>query len=196
VAYDKILTAIHDGRFLPGQRLNDLELAGELGVSRAPVRDALQRLRMIGVVETVAGHYTRVAVVEPGHTARALTVWVALYRLVVAEVVPAVGEDTVEAMRHAHRRFARHMDPFDAQALASANAEFFAALSSLANPELARAVASVVHVVRLGALNLPRRLDIDALRAAQERILHAVAERQVASALEMLDVINGLIVAP
>jgi DNA-binding GntR family transcriptional regulator len=192
VVYERILLAIQEGRLLPGERLNDLALAGELDVSRAPVRDALQRLRVIGVVETVAGHYTRVSVVEPAQTIRALAVWVSLYRMVVAEVVPTVSDDTVEAMSEAHERFAKYMDPFDGQALASANAEFFAALSSLANPDLARAIAAVVHVVRLGALNLPERLDVRSLFVAQEAILSAVATRDVGRAIEMLDLIGAL----
>jgi DNA-binding GntR family transcriptional regulator len=192
VVYERILLAIHEGRLLPGQRLNDLALAGELDVSRAPVRDALQRLRVIGVVETVAGHYTRVAVVEPAQTVRALAVWLALYRLVVAEVVPSVSDETVAIMREAHERFDKCIDPFDGQALAAANADFFAALSSLANPDLARAVASVVHVVRLGALNLPERLDVRSLLTAQAAILDAVAARDAGRALEMLDLISAV----
>jgi DNA-binding GntR family transcriptional regulator len=192
VVYDRILLAIQEGRLLPGERLNDLALAGELDVSRAPVRDALQRLRVIGVVETVAGHYTRVAVVERAQTIQALGVWVALYRLVVAEVVPSVSDDTVASMREAHERFAKYIEPFDGQGMAAANAEFFAALSSLANPDLGRAIAAVVHVVRLGALNLPARLDVRSLFTAQESILRAVAARDVDSALEMLDLIGAL----
>src|SRR5215831_12141198 len=39
------------GRVLPGSRLPDVQLAGELGVSRTPVREALLRLVREGLVE-------------------------------------------------------------------------------------------------------------------------------------------------
>lgn len=54
--------AIRDGRLTPGQRLRDIELAAALGVSRTPVREALQRLARIGLVEVSANRYTRVSV--------------------------------------------------------------------------------------------------------------------------------------
>lgn len=53
--------AIRDGRLAPGQRLRDVEVAEALGVSRTPVREALQRLARIGLVEVSANRYTRVS---------------------------------------------------------------------------------------------------------------------------------------
>ncbi|MGB3146401.1 MAG: GntR family transcriptional regulator [Paracoccaceae bacterium] len=43
-AYDLILEAIEQGLYRPGDRLVELELAERFGVSRTPVREALQRL--------------------------------------------------------------------------------------------------------------------------------------------------------
>src|SRR4051794_31635876 len=60
--YTMLGQAIRDGRLTPGQRLRDIELATALGVSRTPVREALQRLARIGLVEVSANRYTRVSV--------------------------------------------------------------------------------------------------------------------------------------
>lgn len=62
--YARIGDAILDGRLAPGQRLRDVDLATELGVSRTPVREALQRLERFGLVEIAVGRYTRVAVFD------------------------------------------------------------------------------------------------------------------------------------
>ena len=43
-AYSLILTAIEGGTYRPGDRLVESELAERFGVSRTPVREALQRL--------------------------------------------------------------------------------------------------------------------------------------------------------
>ena len=53
--------AILDERLAPGERLRDVELAERLGVSRTPVREALQRLERIGMVQVSANRWTRVS---------------------------------------------------------------------------------------------------------------------------------------
>lgn len=59
--YTLLGDAILDGRLAAGERLRDVELAGRLGVSRTPVREALQRLEWVGLVEVSAHRYTRVS---------------------------------------------------------------------------------------------------------------------------------------
>ena len=63
--FRSIGAAIRDGRLQPGEPLRDAELAEQLGVSRTPVREALQRLSRIGLVEIVANRYTRVTRTTP-----------------------------------------------------------------------------------------------------------------------------------
>ncbi len=60
--YSTIGAAILEGRLAPGIRLRDIDLAQQLGVSRTPVREALQRLERFGLVEIAVGRYTRVSV--------------------------------------------------------------------------------------------------------------------------------------
>lgn len=60
--YTVLGEAILDGRLAPGERLRDVELAENLGVSRTPVREALQRLERCGLVEVSANRWTRVSI--------------------------------------------------------------------------------------------------------------------------------------
>jgi DNA-binding GntR family transcriptional regulator len=41
------------GRLRPGERLNEVQLAGALGISRGPLREAIQRLHSEGLVSTI-----------------------------------------------------------------------------------------------------------------------------------------------
>jgi len=59
--YARLGEAILDGRLAPGERLRDQELAEWLGVSRTPVREALQRLERAGLVDVSPHRYTRVS---------------------------------------------------------------------------------------------------------------------------------------
>ncbi len=49
-AYSLVLAAIDEGAYLPGDRLVESELAERFGVSRTPVREALQRLETQSVL--------------------------------------------------------------------------------------------------------------------------------------------------
>ncbi|MCG6902778.1 MAG: GntR family transcriptional regulator, partial [Rhodobacter sp.] len=50
-AHDAVLAAIRAGDLVPGDRLREADLAGQLGLSRTPVREALRRLEVQGIVE-------------------------------------------------------------------------------------------------------------------------------------------------
>jgi DNA-binding GntR family transcriptional regulator len=50
--HQEVLNRIVRGEIRPGQRLKDLELAEELGVSRTPIREALLRLEREGFIST------------------------------------------------------------------------------------------------------------------------------------------------
>lgn len=49
--YQEMKSAIFSGRFRPGERLAEEQIAAELGVSRTPVREALHRLEQDGFIE-------------------------------------------------------------------------------------------------------------------------------------------------
>ena len=56
---------IAEGVFTPDEALNDKEIASALGVSRTPVREALQMLEQQGAVVTTPGRHTRVRSASP-----------------------------------------------------------------------------------------------------------------------------------
>ena len=52
--YDELLARIALGDYAPGSPLSEKELAAELGISRTPVREALLRLQLEGLVRIIA----------------------------------------------------------------------------------------------------------------------------------------------
>jgi DNA-binding GntR family transcriptional regulator len=175
--YDQILDALGQGRLQPGQRLHDGEFAAQLGVSRTPVREALLRLRELGVVEFAPARYTRVAIIDLTQTRHAIAAWVTVYAAIAALAASnGVPASTLDAMADAHTRFAAASKPVDIQALAAANAEFYSEpIKHCDNPMLLRCAESVVHRVRLGLLQLPGPLNPAPLHAAQAALLTALS---------------------
>jgi DNA-binding GntR family transcriptional regulator len=62
--YAQLRQWILSGHLQPGETIRDQALAQHFGVSRTPVREALQRLIEDGLVETASGRFTRVALLN------------------------------------------------------------------------------------------------------------------------------------
>ncbi len=188
--YQELLSAIYDGRLEPGQRLNDIALAEELGISRTPVREAIQKLRAIGVVESEPNRFTRVAIVSPEQVRQHLVVWVALMHALIDEVAQSVPKSVLRRMETQHRRFLRELEALielgpgeellaervgKSREMATANFDFFTSLAALSgNPPLRAALEMAQHVVRLGSLSLPEWVDVAELGRVQARLLEAL----------------------
>lgn len=60
IVYDSLSSAILEGRYPPGAKLSEPVIAEELGLSRAPVREAIRRLQERGIVAHEPYHGVRV----------------------------------------------------------------------------------------------------------------------------------------
>ena len=104
-AYEVIRDAIVRGEIDPGASISNADLAERLGLSRAPVRDALARLAAEGLVETKPQSYTRVTPVVLRDVRDAAEVVRAMHELAARTGVALITPQDVKAMRAANRRF-------------------------------------------------------------------------------------------
>ncbi len=102
-AYERIRHAIIDGSLPPGTPLRDADLAEQLGLSRAPVRQALLRLAEDRLVVSKPQSYTRVAEFDTGDVRDAVRLVRALHELVVREA--RLSARQIAEMREANERF-------------------------------------------------------------------------------------------
>lgn len=133
--YTSIREAIVAGTFLPGEKLSDVELERWLGVSRTPIREALQRLARGGLVLTRPGRSTTVAPLDARATLHAQSVAGAMHELALREGVLHFGAADIESMRVANASFASALSRGDAESALVADDEFHdVAVRSAANP--------------------------------------------------------------
>lgn len=191
--FNAILDDINQGRLLPGQRISDLEIADAFSVSRTPVREAIQRLREIGLIEASANRFTRVAVVSPRQTAEGLTVWVALFTEVLRETIPDADADLVSALEEAHDTFLRAVAELDMTRIATSNFEFMQLFTARShNMVLRRSIRGVVHLVQLGSLHLPTAIDFGLLTQSHRLMIDAARSNDVDVAMSAIDRIRAI----
>ncbi|HRQ00728.1 MAG TPA: GntR family transcriptional regulator [Terrimesophilobacter sp.] len=191
--FNAILDDINQGRLLPGDRISDLDLADAFTVSRTPVREAIQRLREIGLIEASASRFTRVAIVSPQQTAEGLAVWLALFAEVLRETVPGADAAFVAELEAAHGKFKAAVEARDMRRIATTNFEFVQLFTARSrNAVLRRSVRAVVHLVQLGSLHLPTAINFDQLADAQRLLIDAARSHDVSLGQSALDRIRAI----
>ena len=115
-----LLTAILSGDFAPGSRIVETRVARELGISQAPVREALRDLEALGVIEITAFQGARVRQPTKDELLEAYAVRDELESLGVRLALPRLSDADLEALRRdldAMRRAARNHDRRDEAAI-------------------------------------------------------------------------------
>jgi DNA-binding GntR family transcriptional regulator len=150
--YHTLRNAIVSGAFAPGQRLRDQEVAGQLGVSRTPVREALQRLEDEGLVETNPRASTHVTPLDARAARDGFPVVAALHALATRHGVPRLTAADLAAMRAANEELAANiasLEPIRVMRAIAADDRFHGVLLTAAdNHELAAALERVMPKVR------------------------------------------------
>jgi DNA-binding GntR family transcriptional regulator len=178
-----MLASIYDGVIAPGDPVSENDIAKKYGVSRTPAREAIQRLRELGLVEASAGRTSRVVLVSEQTVRHALVVWEALMMAAVDETVTHIDAADLELMQANIEDFREAARRGDAGKAAQANYNLFAVLvTKSTNPLLVKSIALTVHMIRLGGLSLPRWVDANLLGAAQVALVAALRARDVGAA--------------
>jgi DNA-binding GntR family transcriptional regulator len=119
--FARLRAAIVDGTLAPGEQLRDHDLAGWLGVSRTPVREALLRLQQGGLVVAAPNRSTVVSPLDVRATRDAHAVVAAMHGLAVREAVTQLTADDLDRMRAANDRFAAALRAGDVEAALEAD---------------------------------------------------------------------------
>jgi DNA-binding GntR family transcriptional regulator len=105
-AFSQIQRWIIDGTLQPGEKLVDAELAEALGVSRTPVREALQLLEVQGLVEMHPGRDTRVQPVEKDDILKMYATLAALHSLAAETAATHISAEQIEQLKGLNADFA------------------------------------------------------------------------------------------
>lgn len=158
-----VVRGLYDGRFEPGQRLQEAQLTAAYSISRGPVREALNTLAGMGIVELAP---------QRGAQIRILSVQEAIDTLVVAQNLIglsarlAAGRSDAAAEREQLRAATDEILAFpadeDGAAFAIARDAFYASINTMAaNAELRRVLPSVrVQLIRVQFRSILRANDL------------------------------------
>lgn len=123
VVYTELRDAICDGRLEANQKLPQIPLAKHLGISRTPVRDALQRLAQEGLVRAVSFRGFVVSEFSAREVLDVYQVRLALEPLAISEAFPFYSRMDIAAMWDICDKAAA-TDPTEVKTLYELNSDF------------------------------------------------------------------------
>ena len=184
-AYETILDAIEDGTFRPGARLVESELAERFGVSRTPVREALQRLETQGLLAR-DGRSLIVASLDHSQMADLYAVRAQLEGLAARLAARHAAEEEIRVLKRMAREDRALLG--DPKALARANRRFHGQIHLASHNRFLVQQLDLVH--RSMALMAETSLAVDGRGAEaldeHDRIVAAIAARDEAAAEDAL----------
>jgi DNA-binding GntR family transcriptional regulator len=178
--YEELKAAIVDLRLPPGDPLREATLAGQLGVSKTPIREALTRLEREGLVETTSFKGAAVT----GYSRQDLIEIYELRELLEIAAVRAAAESMPEQDRSRLTRIAAESrklkDGKDAGGLAARLTEFDDVIFAQVRNSRIRALVENLraHLTRIGHLTAEIPGRIEASVDEHQKIVDAVEAHQ------------------
>lgn len=177
--YEELKAAIVDLRLAPGDPLREASLAGQLGVSKTPIREALTRLEQEGLVETTSFK----GAVVTGYSRQDLIEIYELRELLENAAARTAAESMAEADRARLSRISRESHKLkkdkDAAGLAALLSEFDDVMFDQVRNSRIRALVENLraHLTRIGHLTAEIPGRIEASVDEHEKIVEAIAAR-------------------
>jgi DNA-binding GntR family transcriptional regulator len=173
---DELRRLVITGDLAPGARLVEEQLASRLGVSRNPVREALQTLASEGFVEILPRRGAVVAQITPEQAEDLFDVRLALESLAARLAARRADDATVGRLRDVLRRAREATEASELDVLAACNTEFHQLVVEAAGNDYLRLLVApmarrVQWVFRMSAAERAPHSWTE-----HEELLHAIAD--------------------
>jgi DNA-binding GntR family transcriptional regulator len=170
IAYWTIREAIREGVIAPGERLIEVELSDELGMSRTPIRAALARLEVENLIKKVPGQGLIVPEISLQDLLELFDIRELLEGLAARRAAERMGDLEMEALRDAIARMRRAHQTGEIQDLFTISEQFH---------QMIRAGSKLARLEKMINLLLDsHRGALELFELAPERIEDAIQEHQ------------------
>jgi DNA-binding GntR family transcriptional regulator len=186
---DALRDAIIQGDFKPGQPLVETELAAQLGVSRAPIREALQVLNSEGLLETIPYHGTTVRRLTKRDIEELYSLRSVLESFAIRRIIARRNPQDVETLREHFRAMLDRAEAGDLKTLNEVDRGFHDTLIRLSDHRLLQSIwnAVALRVRQVMALLNERNTDLKQIAYNHLPIIEAIAAWDEPRALRLIE---------
>nr|WP_242653690.1 GntR family transcriptional regulator [Thermincola potens] len=181
IVFEALREAIINGTLEPGERLMEIQLAEEMGVSRTPVREAIRKLELEGFVVMVPRKGAYVAGLSMKDIADVFEIRTALESLAAGLAAERITEEELENLERLLVKIGECVQANDLDKLIEVDTEFHDVLfKATRNERLVQIISNLreqIQRFRTTSLASPGRMKY-ALEE-HKKIVEAVSERNV-----------------
>lgn len=187
-AYVRIEAAIMDGTLEPGERLRDSDLVEWLGISRTPIRHALDRLAEQGLVEMERNRFTRVSAFDIVGVLESVQVAGDLWAGAALRGVPLWDEEDDDLVADIQTDLLDAANDDDAVRFVTIFEHLVVAFARIeGNNVRLRTLGNVLPLVRRLGRKLHGRIDTLALKRFTDDLRAATSKRDGRAAVTLID---------
>lgn len=179
LVFETLREAIIDGELPPGERLMEIQVAEELGVSRTPVREAIRKLELEGLVAMIPRKGAYVAGLSMKDVIEVFEIRAALEGLAASLAAERATDEELEDLERQLVRTTNLIDASDLNGMVEIDTDFHSLLYTVSrNNRLAQIINNLreqIQRFRQTSLSFPGRMK-EALEEHRE-IVEAVSSR-------------------
>jgi DNA-binding GntR family transcriptional regulator len=194
VVFNILRKEILRGDLKPGERLMEIQLANRLGVSRTPVREAIRKLELEGLVMMTPRRGAEVAKITEKNLIDALEVRRTLEKLAVTLACERITEEEIEALKKASDHCGTFLNRNDIIGVAKADEEFHNVIYNATNNQKLIKILNNLseQVYRYRVEYLKHKNNPAQINDEHKQLLEAIEERDVerASTIAALHIDN------
>ncbi|MCA0454077.1 MAG: GntR family transcriptional regulator [Chloroflexi bacterium] len=185
---DTLRDAILNGELKPGRTLVESELATQLGVSRAPLREALQILSTEGLIETIPYRGTTVKRLAKKDIEELYSLRSVLESFAIQLIIDQNNPEHIQKLRQHFESMLNAAKANDLKVLNQIDRDFHDSLIELSNHSLLISLWVVVamRVRQVMALRNKRFTDITEIAYNHLAIIEAIAAKDQAKAVALI----------
>ncbi|MBO8127794.1 MAG: GntR family transcriptional regulator [Peptococcaceae bacterium] len=181
VVFESLREAIIAGKLKPGERLMEMQLAEELGVSRTPVREAIRKLELEGFVMMVPRKGAYVAGISDKDITDVFEVRAALEALAAGLAAERITDEEIENLERSVVQTTEIAEKGDINALVEADTQFheliYRASRNKRLKQIVTHLSEQIQRFRASTLSVPGR-NRQALEE-HRKIVEAISEHNI-----------------
>lgn len=186
IVFENLREAILEGKLEPGQRMMEIQLAEQLGVSRTPVREAIRKLELEGLVVMIPRKGAYVADVSIKDIMEVLEVRVAIEGLAASLAAERMTDNELDELELLFYQFKQCYQKDDVEGMIQKDVEFhdriFASARNQKLTQISQSLSEQIYRFRVTYISEYNKAT--ALVEEHEALLEALNRRDAAKAYE------------